>query len=204
MAGFLLLRMRQERLLSCEQEGQCSGANWGEKMGAEGVPDSLRHFVWHVLGRMRESGVSELEVEAESREYSAARFECFGKKCLFRQAKTTPKKAGQFVTIWKRVEPEAPIAPFDIADPVDIVVVAVQDAENRGYFVFGKALLARKRVFSNGAKEGKRAMRVYAPWVEVTSAQARRTQAWQGACFVSVPVVGDAQYLAELFYAPSV
>jgi len=189
--------------VSFEREDRYSGGKWGDKIDADGLANSLHEFIALVLGRLTDAGVSRLEAEAESREYGAARFECLGKRFVFRQAKTTPKKAGQFVTIWKRERPDAPIAPFDITDPIDIVVVAVHGAENRGYFVFEKTLLGRKRVFSDGTRKGKRAMRVYAPWVEVTSAQARRTHKWQGACFVSSPVVGDAQDLVGLLYAPS-
>ena len=46
--------------------------------------------------------VSNIEIEKESSEYCAHRFEINNKKILFRQAKITPTKIGQFVTLWKR------------------------------------------------------------------------------------------------------
>jgi hypothetical protein len=46
--------------------------------------------------------LSNIEIEKESSEYCAYRFEINTKKILFRQAKITPTKTGQFVTLWKR------------------------------------------------------------------------------------------------------
>ncbi|MCP5369402.1 MAG: MepB family protein [Rickettsiaceae bacterium] len=49
-----------------------------------------------------------------------------GKKGLFRIAKKTPTKSGYFVTIWKRGA-DSIIAPYEEADAIDFVVVAVSD-----------------------------------------------------------------------------
>lgn len=174
---------------------------WQSEPDTSAIPRSLNDFVRRVLARIDPAGVKALKREAESEEYGAARFEFLGKKCLFRQAKTTPKKVGQFVTIWKRAHPGAAIAPFDVRDAVDLVVVAAHDADQHGYFVFEKRLLVKKRVFCAGDKAGKRAMRVYAPWVKPTSKQAIRTQAWQVERFVALPVQEGAifQDVAQFF-----
>ncbi|CDG98435.1 conserved hypothetical protein [Xenorhabdus bovienii str. puntauvense] len=54
--------------------------------------------------------------EKESHEYSAMRFGINGKAIVFRQAKTTPNKMGQFVTLWKRSTPDSEIMPFEQRD----------------------------------------------------------------------------------------
>lgn len=43
--------------------------------------------------------------EAESAEYGACRFALEGHSIVFRVAKITPTKTGQFVTLWKRPAP---------------------------------------------------------------------------------------------------
>ena len=61
--------------------------------------------------------VSEPLAEVESREYCAHTFEVNGQKAVFRSARTTPKKVGQFVTLWRRTAPDdGPIRPFDASD----------------------------------------------------------------------------------------
>ena len=53
--------------------------------------------------------LSNIEIEKESAEYAAHRFEINNLKILFRQAKITPTKVGQFVTLWKRTKEKDPI-----------------------------------------------------------------------------------------------
>ncbi|MFJ3722423.1 MepB family protein [Streptomyces sp. NPDC090045] len=123
--------------------------------------------------------------EPESAEYGAYEFTLDGLRVTFRAARTTPTKAGQFVTVWKRSE-AGPIRPFDMADPVDLVVVSARDADGFGQFVFPREVLRERGILSVNGTGGKRAFRVYPPWVTVESRQARGTQAWQAACFLDV------------------
>lgn len=126
------------------------------------------------------------EREAESGEYGACRFELQGNRVMFRVAKTTPTKQGQFVTLWKRPNAAGDIAPVDLHDGVEFVLVSVFDGRRCGLFVFNRHLLAQKGVMSVNAKGGKRAMRVYAPWVKPVAKQAIQTQRWQLRSFVPV------------------
>jgi hypothetical protein len=123
--------------------------------------------------------------EDESSEYYAHTFTIKDKKGLFRIAKKTPTKSGWFVTIWKRGSDNI-IAPYDASDPINFVVIAVSDSNNVGEFIFPKAILAKKNIFSANGKEGKRAIRIYAPWDKTTSAQAAKTQKWQNQFFVDI------------------
>lgn len=116
--------------------------------------------------------------EAESAEYAAYEFTLDGLAVRFRAAKTTPTKAGQFVTVWKR-SPAGPIQPFDAADPVDFFVISTRDDHDFGQFVFPMDALRRHGVVSANGSGGKRAFRVYPPWVTPANRQADRTQAWQ-------------------------
>jgi hypothetical protein len=117
--------------------------------------------------------------EAESAEYGACRFGLDGYAIAFRVAKTTPTKIGQFVTIWKRSTPGGEIAPLDIIDDVQFVVVSVSSANRRGQFIFNQRLLIAKGIMSRNGKGGKRAIRVYPPWSTPTAKDAVRTQQWQ-------------------------
>lgn len=122
--------------------------------------------------------------EAESADYGACRAELHGLRLVLRVAKTTPTKTGQFVTVWKRLHPDADIAPLDEADPVDVVIIAVADGAQRGLLIFPRSVLLERGVMSRAGQGGKRALRVYPPWCAPASIQARRTQRWQLQWFV--------------------
>ncbi len=134
--------------------------------------------------------LTDYKEERESKEYNACSFKLNGKSVLSRKAKITPKKVGQFVTIWKRIN-GGPIQPFDDTDAIDYVVVNVSDADNAGQFVFPKEVLIKQGVISTKAKEGKRAIRVYPPWERAINKQAQKTQQWQQAYFLAIPIDVD-------------
>ncbi|WP_256735447.1 MepB family protein [Pseudomonas sp. dw_612] len=133
--------------------------------------------------------------EVESAEYSACRFGLDNQTIVFRVAKTTPTKMGQFVTLWKRLTSVSEIAPLDISDGVDFVVVSVADASHCGQFVFDRKTLAAKGVMSVDGEGGKRAIRVYPPWVTPIARQAIRTQQWQLKYFLALDQSGDADFV---------
>ena len=141
--------------------------------------------------------------ETESAEYSAYRFEINKKTICYREAKITPTKTGQFVTLWKRNH-SGTIEPFDFSDLIDFVIVTVRKENNLGQFIFPKAVLLEKGIFSTSAKEGKRATRVYPPWDITTSKQAQKTQKWQLDYFLEISekesVVSKAK---KIFDVPS-
>ncbi|PXY44260.1 MepB family protein [Flavobacterium hydrophilum] len=125
------------------------------------------------------------EPEDESAEYSAYRFEINCKKVCYRESKITPTKTGQFVTLWKR-NTSGTIEPFDFSDLIDFVIIRVRKEKKFGQFIFPKAVLLEKGIFSTSAKEGKRATRVYPPWDITTSRQAQKTQQWQLDYFLEI------------------
>ncbi|MGX8907911.1 MepB family protein [Streptomyces netropsis] len=128
---------------------------------------------------------SEPVPEAESAEYAAHAFTVDGRSVRFRVAKTTPTKVGQFVTVWKR-SPGGPIQPFDAADPVDLFVISTRDGDRFGQFVFPREVLRERDIVSTDGVGGKRAFRVYPPWVTTTNRQAGATQKWQANYFLAI------------------
>lgn len=124
--------------------------------------------------------------ETESAGYHACSFSVEGRLIIYRLAKITPTKNGQFVTIWKRKD-NGPIQPFDLSDEIDFVVVTVKTKSDTGLFIFPKAVLIEHKIFSVRGKGGKRAIRVYPPWDKTESKQAEKTQKWQLEFFLEIP-----------------
>ncbi|WP_078988911.1 MepB family protein [Streptomyces sp. WM6372] len=139
--------------------------------------------------------------EAEGAAYAAHEFTLDARAVRFRAAKTTPTKAGQFVTVWKR-SPGGPIQPFDAADRVDLFVISCHDDEGFGQFVFPVDALRRYGVVSVDGSGGKRGFRVYPPWVATANRQADRAQAWQVEHFLHLPQDGavDLARAEELYH----
>ena len=127
------------------------------------------------------------EKEKESAEYGAYLFQLNNKSIVFRVAKITPTKIGQFVTLWKRIDKE-PIQPFYFTDAIDLIVISVRKENRVGQFVFPKSVLCEKGIISTSNKEGKRAIRVYPPWDKAINKQAQKTQQWQLDYFLEIPV----------------
>lgn len=126
----------------------------------------------------------ELKLE-EGKEYGACRFKLNGKSVLFRVAKVTPKKIGQFVAIWKRNELGITQA-FEHTDEIDFLVISTRHGHNFGQFIFPKAALLANGIISNGQQEGKHGVRVYPPWDIVSNRQAEKTQSWQAEYFLDM------------------
>jgi hypothetical protein len=123
--------------------------------------------------------------EAESVEYAAHTFKINGKSVIYREAKITPTKTGQFVTIWKR-NAEGITEPFMVSDTFDFIIIGTQKEDKMGQFVFPKSVLLQNGVISGDNKEGKRGIRVYPPWDVVANKQAEKTQKWQTKYFIQI------------------
>jgi hypothetical protein len=129
--------------------------------------------------------MSQLVLEPQSSEYGACTFVLNNLNIRFRNAKITPTKTGQFVTLWKRIN-HGPIQPFDSTDPIDLFLISVRKDDHFGLFIFPKSIGIEKGFVTNGKKEGKRAIRVYPPWDVTTSKQAQKTQKWQLDYFLKI------------------
>lgn len=140
-------------------------------------------------------------LEAESQEYGACSFNLAQYFIRFRVARVTPKKAGQFVTLWKRID-SGPIMPFDLSDQLDFFIVSVQKGHRYGLFIFPQVILIAKDIFSNNGQGGKRAIRVYPSWDTADSKQAQVTQMWQLRYFIEIQTDGscDQEILHKLLF----
>lgn len=131
--------------------------------------------------------ISNLLIEKESHDYFAAQFELNNLKIIFREAKITPTKIGQFVTLWKRID-EKPIQPFATSDDFDLVIINTNTPTNSGQFIFPKSILEQKGYLQSLCKKGKLGFRVYPSWDKTLNKQAQQTQKWQLDYFLEIPI----------------
>ena len=124
-------------------------------------------------------------IDVENAKYGGCTFTLNDLHVRFRVAKITPKKTGQFVTLWQRIG-KIP-APFDLSDSIDFFVISVRKEDFFGQFVFPKEVLREKGIISENGKGGKMAIRVYPPWDITISQQSQKTQKWQLKYFLEIP-----------------
>lgn len=129
--------------------------------------------------------LKDLKPNVESSEYAASTFSLNGKLIHYRNAKITPTKIGQFVTIWKRNQAGITV-PFDVNDDFDFIIITTRSEDKFGQFVFPKQILADKGILTQNSKDGKRGIRVYPPWDQVNNKQAKNTQTWQLKYFFNI------------------
>jgi hypothetical protein len=142
--------------------------------------------------------ICNIKSEKESQEYSAFTFEINAAKVLYREAKTTPTKIGQFVTIWKRNN-EGITEPFNVNDDIDLVIISCRFNTQHGQFVFPKKVLGDKKIFTKNNIDGKRGIRVYPAWDIAINKQAMQTQAWQLNYFLDMNFIFDMSKAEKLF-----
>jgi hypothetical protein len=128
--------------------------------------------------------------EAESADYEAFRFKINDKFIVYRNAKITPTKIGQFVTLWKR-NSDGITEPLSILDDVDFVIINTRKDNRFGQFIFSKSTLQTQAILTDKDKEGKRGFRVYPPWDIAENKQAEKTQAWQLNHFLDISEDGN-------------
>lgn len=141
--------------------------------------------------------ISAYTIERESAVYNASQFNLNNNTIIYRTAKVTPKKAGQFVTFWKR-DLGKPITPFEASDAFDFLIVTAVRDQKIGQFIFPKSVLIAQGIISTPTKEGKRALRVYPDWDTPISKQAINTQKWQQKFFYIVDQNKGLQRAKEL------
>lgn len=144
----------------------------------------IHEYENHILKNLNYS-ISDLQKDEECEEYLGYNFNTNNQLFKFRKAKITPKKVGQFVTLWKRNEQNI-TEPFHENDCFEYVIIATLDNANLGYFIFPKAVLIEKNIISSNIKEGKRGFRVYPKWCNPSIKQAIKTQNWQLEYFIEI------------------
>jgi len=129
--------------------------------------------------------VSNFVLDKESKEYEAVSFLLNTLNIKSRRSKITPKKIGQFVTLWKR-NIKGETTPLEDSDEVDLIVINSRQGSQLGQFVFPKNVLKEKGIVSHGIKLGKRGFRVYPPWTNPANKTAQKTQKWQLEYFLNI------------------
>lgn len=84
------------------------------------------------------------------------------KDYIQKEAKITPIKIGQFVSIWKRNK-DGLTKPYDKEDDINGILIGTSNDTFSGFFVFPKNVLLEKNILSIKGKGGKRGIRVYPP-----------------------------------------
>ncbi|AZI40122.1 MepB family protein [Epilithonimonas vandammei] len=128
--------------------------------------------------------LSEITPDLECEEYFGFNFKINQTTFKFRKSKLTPKKIGQFVTFWKR-DLDGKTVPFDINDDFAFYIIAIEESENSGFFMFSNAVLEKENLISSEQKTGKRGFRVYADWHSPNNKQAEKTKLWQTKYFIN-------------------
>lgn len=129
--------------------------------------------------------ITNLTIENECNEYFGFNFQIEKLTFKFRKSKITPKKVGQFVTLWKR-NSDKKTEPFNETDSFDFFLIVSEQDEKIGFFIFSKKLLIEKNILSTKLKEGKRGFRIYPTWVKTENKQAEKTQSWQTEYFIEL------------------
>lgn len=143
--------------------------------------------------------ISNLIEDEESKEYFGYNFQAEKLNFKFRKAKITPKKNGQFVTLWKRNFNNETI-PFNESDNFDFYIIVSEENEKYGFFLFPKNELIKRQILTIQSKEGKRGFRVYPCWVKTENKQAQKTQNWQTQYFFDFTIENNENQkrLAEI------
>lgn len=128
--------------------------------------------------------------EVEGSEYGAFELLLNSRKVKCRSAKITPKKIGQFVTLWQR-NLEGVTEPHDNSCDTELFIIHVRSEKLFGQFIFPKEILYQKGIISGEKSLGKRGFRVYPSWDSPESRQAKNTQQWQLNYFLEVPSGGS-------------
>ncbi len=129
--------------------------------------------------------ITNLLNEKECEEYSGFNF-CLDKiNVKFRKAKITPKKVGQFVTLWRR-NSNKETEPFTAKDNFDFYIIVTEQDDEFGFFFFPKSALSKNQILTTNEKVGKRGFRVYPDWTKTENKQAEKTKSWQCEYFIDL------------------
>lgn len=148
-----------------------------------------------------EIGLFELKkliLDEECVEYDGCTFVLNNCVVKYRKTKVTPKKIGQFVTLWKR-DLSNKTVPFDEKDNFDFYLMFSEDETRQGFFFFPKKVLVEKHILSSKNREGKRGFRVYPIWDLPISKQAMRTKLWQNDYFIDLTKGNELSKNTEKF-----
>ena len=154
--------------------------------------------------------ITDIKEESQNSEYAAGQFTLASdlaiKTVLFRAARITPSKVGQFVTFWEKSR-SGTNQPYLYSEAPDLLIITVckdksfndkgSKADNFknniskndsifGQFIFPKNVLLKKNILKSDITKGKMGIRVYPSWDTPTNKTAVKTQQWQLDYFFAV------------------
>ena len=138
--------------------------------------------------------ISQIQPDSECEEYFGNNFQLNQFSIKFRKAKITPKKIGQFVTLWTRNPESKQTEPFSSEDPFDFYMIFCDTDHKSGFFFFSQQILVQKNILTTLSKDGKRGFRVYPTWDSPENKQAKKNQNWQKDFFIDF---SDENYLKK-------
>ncbi len=143
--------------------------------------ERIEKFIFELNGH----AIKSINKEQECEEYFGLNFRIDKLNIKFRKAKITPKKSGQFLTLWKR-NAEKQTEPFNLDDDFDFYIVVAEQENKFGFFLFPKTILSEKQILTKDLQKGKRGFRVYPEWTKTDNKQAEKTQSWQTKYFIDL------------------
>ena len=155
-----------------------------QKKMTQNIPEILLKIKEGIFDKLNFE-FTNLVKQKEGNEYSAYCFDLNNRKVIFRNAKITPTKVGQFVTLWKRNK-EGLTQPYEYSVDFDFIMINTEFENHTGQFIFPKSILLNQGIISNKLKQGKRGIRVYPSWDKPTNKQAEKTQKWQLEYFLEI------------------
>jgi hypothetical protein len=144
--------------------------------------ETIQNSVFSKLNCQLTNLLKDLEYD----EYFGYNFQLNTFNIKFRKAKITPKKVGQFVTLWKRNPETRETEPFTQEDHFDFYIIMTESGINKGFFIFSKEILIQNKILTTLSKEGKRGFRVYPDWDIPENKQAEKTKNWQEKSFINL------------------
>ena len=163
----------------------CRSANKAKfKLNPKHIDENIFEFLSIALNLDNVSMPKDIAYDSEAAEYGGCQFRLNDHSIIFRVAKITPKKMGQFVTLWTRGI-DGIIKPLTLNTCSDLVIIKTQHEKNFGAFIFPKAELLRQDILAADNQKGKLAFRLYPAWDTELNNNAIKTQLWQKEFFVT-------------------
>ncbi|WP_276089196.1 MepB family protein [Pedobacter sp. JY14-1] len=116
--------------------------------------------------------------DTHAKAYEGKKFTCDGRSIIYRTGKLTPRKAGHFIAIWEKTS-DGGSRPLSFEDQLSDLLIAVEEGGRMGYFLFPADVLLQRGIAASSSNQGKRGLRVYAPWISGLNPTALATQGWQ-------------------------
>lgn len=136
-----------------------------------------------ITGAMIRS-IQQLQTRINAKDNAALKYKLDQHIFVFAQAKITPTKVGQFACIYKRNAANITQS-YSESDNFDFMVIAVEQDQEKGVFIFPKSALIQLKIISSEQQKGKNGIRVYPPWDTPLNKQGLQTQKLHSPYFYS-------------------